>query len=133
MERPLNWPCARLSVTILISDRILDKRTITRINAISIGEKNMDRRSFIRSSLSVAIAASLPGAQALARSLLHTPTSVPSDINAITGDGAEVTLARAAVQELSDSIHKQHLALHEAVQEYSKKMTPSADQVTAKD
>jgi len=64
----------------------------------------MDRRSFIRSSLSVAIAASLPGAHALARSLLHTPTSVPSDIDAITGDGAEVTLAKAAVQELSDSL-----------------------------
>ena len=64
----------------------------------------MDRRSFIRSSLSVAVAASLPGASAFARSLLHTPTSVPSDIDAITGDGAEVTLARAAVQELSDSL-----------------------------
>ena len=64
----------------------------------------MDRRSFIRSSLSMAIAASLPGAHAFARSLLHTPTSVPSDIDAITGDGAEVTLARAAVQELSDSL-----------------------------
>ena len=64
----------------------------------------MDRRSFIRSSLSVAIAASLPGAHAFARSLLHTATSVPSDIDAITGDGAEVTLARAVVQELSDSL-----------------------------
>ena len=64
----------------------------------------MDRRSFIRSSLSVAIAASLPGSYALARSLLHTPTSVPGDIDAITGDGAEITLARAAVQELSDSL-----------------------------
>lgn len=64
----------------------------------------MDRRRFIRSSLSVAIAASIPGSHALAQSLLHTPTSVPSDIDALTGDGAEVTLKQAAVQELSDSL-----------------------------
>ena len=64
----------------------------------------MDRRKFIRSTLSAAVAASLPGTQALADSLLHTPTSVSSDIEAITGDGAEVTLAQAAVQELSDSL-----------------------------
>ena len=64
----------------------------------------MDRRLFIRSSLSAAVAASMPGAQALAESLLHTPTTVPSSIDAITGDGAEVTLQQAAVQELSDSL-----------------------------
>jgi hypothetical protein len=64
----------------------------------------MDRRRFIRSSLSAAIAASIPGSHALAQSLLHTPTSVPSDIDALTGDGAEVTLKQAAVQELSDSL-----------------------------
>ena len=64
----------------------------------------MDRRHFIRSSLSVAIAASMPGSHAFAESLLHTPTSVPADIDALTGDGAEVTLRQAAVQELSDSL-----------------------------
>ena len=64
----------------------------------------MDRRNFIRSSISAAVAASLPGTQALAASLLHTPTTVPSNIDAITGDGAEVTLQQAAVQELSDSL-----------------------------
>ena len=64
----------------------------------------MDRRRFIRSSLSAAVAASLPVGNALAASLLHTPTQVPSDIDAVTGDGAEVTLAKAAVQELSDSL-----------------------------
>ena len=64
----------------------------------------MDRRNFIRSSLSAAVAASLPGTQSLAFSLLHTPTTVPSNIDAITGDGAEVTLQQAAVQELSDSL-----------------------------
>ena len=64
----------------------------------------MDRRRFIRSSLASAVAASMPGAQALAASLLHVPTSVPGDINAVTGAGAEVTLKQAAVQELSDSL-----------------------------
>lgn len=64
----------------------------------------MDRRKFIRSSLSAAFAASIPGAHALAQSLVHIPTSVPADIEAITGDGAEVTLQQAIVQELSDSL-----------------------------
>ena len=64
----------------------------------------MDRRNFIRSSLSAAVAASIPGTQALAASLLHTPTSVTSDIEALRADGSEVTLPQAAVQELSDSL-----------------------------
>lgn len=64
----------------------------------------MDRRKFIRSSLSAAVAASIPNAQALAASLLHTPTSVPSDIDAIKSDGTQVTLSQAEVQEFSDSL-----------------------------
>jgi FAD/FMN-containing dehydrogenase len=64
----------------------------------------MDRRRFIRSTLSAAIAASIPGSHALAQSLLHTPTSVPGDIDVLTSDGDEVTLKQAAVQELSDSL-----------------------------
>ena len=46
----------------------------------------------------------MPGAQAFAALHLHASTSVPAEIEAITGDGAEVTLPRAAVQELSDSL-----------------------------
>jgi len=46
----------------------------------------------------------MPGTQALAESLLHIPTAVPSNIDAITLDGAEITLQQAAVQELSDSL-----------------------------
>ena len=65
----------------------------------------MDRRSFMRSSLSAGIAASLPASQLLAaQSLLHTPTTIPGDIDAITGDGAQITLKQAAMQELSDSL-----------------------------
>ena len=64
----------------------------------------MDRRRFIRSSLSAAVAASIPGAHALAQTLVHIPTTVPADIEAVTGDGTEVTLKQAMVQELSDSL-----------------------------
>ena len=64
----------------------------------------MDRRRFLRSSLSAAGLAALPGSQVLAASLVHTPTTVPSDIDAITGDGGQVTLPQAMVQELSDSL-----------------------------
>ena len=64
----------------------------------------MDRRRFLRSSLSAAGLAAFPNAQALAASLVHTPTAVPSDIDAVTGDGAQVTLPQAVVQELSDSL-----------------------------
>lgn len=63
----------------------------------------MNRRHFIRSSVAAAVAAALPPSQVWA-SLRHTPTQVPSDIDAITGDGAQVTLKQAAVQELSDSL-----------------------------
>ena len=64
----------------------------------------MDRRKFLRSSLSAAGLAALPGAQSLAMSFVHTPTSVPTDIDAVTGDGEQLTLAKAVVQELSDSL-----------------------------
>ena len=64
----------------------------------------MDRRRFLRSSLSAAGLAAIPGSHALAISLVHTPTAVPSDIDAVTSDGAQITLPRAVVQELSDSL-----------------------------
>jgi len=65
----------------------------------------MNRRNFIRSSLSAAVAASFPSMQALAASLVHVATSIPSSIDAVTSDGAEITLQKAAVQELSDSLN----------------------------
>jgi len=64
----------------------------------------MNRRKFIRSSLSAAMLAALPGTQALAISLVHTPTKVPADIDAVKMNGSEVTLPQAMVQELSDSL-----------------------------
>ncbi|MCH7821550.1 MAG: FAD-binding oxidoreductase [Proteobacteria bacterium] len=63
----------------------------------------MNRRRFCQSSLAAAVAASLPATQSLAALLNHL-TQVTSDVNAVTGDGAEVTLKQAAVQELADSL-----------------------------
>ncbi|HEX2139498.1 MAG TPA: FAD-binding oxidoreductase [Woeseiaceae bacterium] len=60
----------------------------------------MDRRRFVQSTLAAAIAASVfPH-----RGLLAALTRVDADVNAVTGDGVEVTLKRTAVQELADSL-----------------------------
>lgn len=63
----------------------------------------MRRRQFIRNTLSAAAAASLPLGATWA-SLRHTPTEVTGNINALTGDGNQVTLGQAEVQELSDAL-----------------------------
>jgi len=63
----------------------------------------MNRRRFLRNSLASAVAASLPAKEGLA-ALLGPTAKVSSDIDAVTGDGAQVTLKRAAVQELADSL-----------------------------
>lgn len=63
----------------------------------------MDRRYFVKSSLAAAVATSLPVDDGFA-ALLGPASTVGSDIRAVTGDGAEVSLERAAVQELADSL-----------------------------
>ena len=63
----------------------------------------MNRRRFVQSSLAAAVAASLPASQGLA-AILSGSMGVDADINAVTGDGAEVTLQRAAVTELGESL-----------------------------
>ena len=63
----------------------------------------MNRRHFCRGSLAAAVAASLSSGQAFA-SMLQALTQVTSNINAVTGEGGEVVLEQAAVQELSDSL-----------------------------
>jgi FAD/FMN-containing dehydrogenase len=60
----------------------------------------MDRRRFVQSTLAAAVAASLVPH----RSLLAALTRIDADVNAVTGDGAEVTLKRAAVQDFADSL-----------------------------
>ena len=63
----------------------------------------MNRRHFCQGSLAAAVAASLSSGQAFA-SVLQALTQVTSSINAITGEGGDVVLEQAAVQELSDSL-----------------------------
>ena len=63
----------------------------------------MNRRRFVQTSLAAAVAASLPTSQSMA-AILSGSMGVDADINAVTGDGAEVTLQRAAVKELGDSL-----------------------------
>ena len=62
----------------------------------------MKRRQFLQSSLAATIAAALPTSQALAA--LATMSEVTGDVNAVTGSGAQVTLEKAAVKELSDRL-----------------------------
>lgn len=63
----------------------------------------MNRRRFLRNSLATAVAASCPARNAFA-ALLGPSAKVGADIDALTGDGAQLTLKRAAVQELADSL-----------------------------
>ena len=91
----------------------------------------MNRRHFIRSSVAAAVAAALPPTQVWA-SLRHTPTQVPSDIDAITGDGAQVTLKQAAVQELSDSLRGKLLLRGNAVYDEARMLlNPAFDKYPA--
>ncbi len=63
----------------------------------------MDRRRFCQSAIGAAVAASLPTGRALA-SYLQALTTVAGDIDAITGDGGEVILKQADVQDLSNAL-----------------------------
>jgi FAD/FMN-containing dehydrogenase len=59
----------------------------------------MDRRDFLKSSMAAALGASLANSRALA-----ALTPVSADIEAVTGNGAKVILARSDVQVLRDSL-----------------------------
>ncbi len=63
----------------------------------------MNRRHFFKVSLAAAVAASFHRELALA-AMADSGSAVPSDVMAVTGNGAEVTLKQAAVQELADSL-----------------------------
>ena len=87
----------------------------------------MNRRRFVRTSLAAAVAASLPVDVSLAE-ILSPSMKVDADINAVTGDGAEVTLGRAAVQELGDSLRGNLLLPgHEAYEEARRVLNASID------
>jgi FAD/FMN-containing dehydrogenase len=63
----------------------------------------MNRRHFMRGSLAAAVAAQLPLGSAYS-AVLSPSMKVDADVDAVTGDGKSVTLARAALQELGDSL-----------------------------
>ena len=63
----------------------------------------MKRRQFLQTSLAATVAASLPTSHALAAAMA-TMSEVTGDVNAVTGSGAQVTLEKAAVKELSDRL-----------------------------
>ena len=59
----------------------------------------MNRRDFFMSSLAAALATSVVGNRALA-----AMAPIAGDIEAVTGSGAKVSLAKSALQELRDSL-----------------------------
>ncbi len=63
----------------------------------------MKRRTFVRSALGAAVAASIPTNRGLS-ALYQVGQQVPSDVNAVTGSGGEVTLRGGAIKELSDAL-----------------------------
>ncbi|HKJ17332.1 MAG TPA: FAD-binding protein [Xanthomonadales bacterium] len=67
----------------------------------------MKRRQFLRSSAAAAATAAIPltllSQSAMAQAVAEM-TQVKSDIEAVTGDGAEVTLERASVEELRGTL-----------------------------
>lgn len=87
----------------------------------------MNRRNFVRTSLAAAVAAALPVSQSYPK-ILGASMAVDADINAVTGVGAEVTLKRATVQELGDSLRGNLLLPgHEAYEEARLVLNASID------
>ncbi len=62
----------------------------------------MDRRRFLQSSIAAGVSAALPASQAFAA--FQALTQVTGDVRAVTGEGREISLEQAAVQELVDSL-----------------------------
>ena len=62
----------------------------------------MDRRRFLQSSVAASVMAALPATQA--RAALQALLQISGDVRAVTGDRTEISLERAAVQELADSL-----------------------------
>ena len=91
----------------------------------------MNRRRFVQSTVAAAVAASLPASHGLA-AILSGSMGVDADINAVTGDGAEVTLQRAAVKELGDSLRGSLLLPgHEAYEEARRILNASINKYPA--
>ena len=63
----------------------------------------MKRRLFLQSSVAAAVAASIPASNALAAAMASMG-EISGNVNAVTGNGAQITLEQAAVQELGDAL-----------------------------
>jgi FAD/FMN-containing dehydrogenase len=87
----------------------------------------MNRRRFFQGSLAASAAASLPGNRVYA-AILSSSMQVDADIDAVTGDGASVTLSKASVQELGESLRGNLLLPgHPAYEEARRVLNPSID------
>ena len=87
----------------------------------------MNRRKFVQTAIAAAVATALPVRPSYAK-ILGASMTVDADINAFTGDGAEVTLTKAAVQELGDSIRGNLLLPgHEAYEEARRVLNAAID------
>jgi hypothetical protein len=63
----------------------------------------MKRRDFVRSAVGATLAATIPSQRGLS-AFVPVVQEIPPDINAIRGDGGEVTLRGVAVKELSEAL-----------------------------
>jgi FAD/FMN-containing dehydrogenase len=87
----------------------------------------MNRRQLLSGSIAAAVALAGLNRRAYAAILGASP-SVDADINALSGDGTELTLKRAAVQELGDSLRGNLLLPgHEAYEQARQVLNPSFD------
>ena len=91
----------------------------------------MNRRQFLGTSISAAVAASLP-ASVNAFVPLHSLTTVASGIIAKTGGGAEITLETAAVEELESALRGNLLLADDAGYDAARRvLNPGIDKFPA--
>ncbi len=81
----------------------------------------LSRRRFVRNTLSAAAVSSMSATRALS-AILSPSMKVDHDLNAVTGDGSSITLARLAVQELGDSLRGNLLLPGHAVYEEARRV-----------
>jgi FAD/FMN-containing dehydrogenase len=87
----------------------------------------MKRRAFVRSTFAAAVAATVPSRRSLSARYRVAP-QVPSDVDAITGDGRQVTLSGKAIAELSAKLRgRLLLAEQEGYDEARQILNPSFD------
>ncbi|MDX1405012.1 MAG: FAD-binding oxidoreductase [Woeseiaceae bacterium] len=91
----------------------------------------MNRRHFCMSTLAAAISAAHPRNDLLA-AVLNEFITVTADVNAVTGDGAQLTIKRSAVQDFGDSLRGRLLLPgHEAYDDARRVINGSIDKYPA--